>query len=375
MSRVGVAFSAGLNASEIVECAQLAESLGYDSVWMAEGHGGDQFAVLSAVAAQTERVKLGTCISSVFVRSAPTIAIAAAVVDQLSGGRFILGLGSSHKVQVEPEHGLPYAKPVTRVRETAEVVRQLLRDGRVSFRGETVTIENYELWFQPFRPSLPIYFAAVFPKMIGVCGEEADGVILTRSTLDVGADARQHIAAGAKAAGRDPGAVDVTSLLPTAAADDPADAFDALRPGVAMYTGFFPRYNRMAVDQGFGEEAAAIAEAWTRGDREAATRAVSDAHIDSVCIVGTPERCQRADRGLSRHWHRPADDRADGCRTQRQGDGPNRDQGLRPALSGGGLAATSRRRRQRLRRTPCPPPRPPTPGRGWRAPRRSPPRR
>ena len=186
MSRVGVAFSAGLNASEIVECAQLAESLGYDSVWMAEGHGGDQFAVLSAVAAQTERVKLGTCISSVFVRSAPTIAIAAAVVDQLSGGRFILGLGSSHKVQVEPEHGLPYSKPVTRVRETAEVVRQLLRDGRVSYRGETVTIENYELWFQPFRPSLPIYFAAVFPKMIGVCGEEADGVILTRSTLDVG---------------------------------------------------------------------------------------------------------------------------------------------------------------------------------------------
>ena len=247
MSRVGVALSAGLNASEIVECAQLAESLGYDSVWMAEGHGGDQFAVLSAVAAQTERVKLGTCISSVFVRSAPTIAMAAAVVDQLSGGRFILGLGSSHKVQVEPEHGLPYAKPVTRVRETAEVVRQLLRDGRVSYQGETIAIESYELWFQPLRPSLPIYFAAVFPKMMGVCGEEADGVILTRTTLDVGAEARQHIAAGAKAAGRDPGEVDVTSLLPAAGADDPADAFDALRPGVAM-----------AVDQGFGEEAGVI---------------------------------------------------------------------------------------------------------------------
>ena len=292
MSRVGVAFSAGLNASETVECAQLAESLGYDSVWMAEGHGGDQFAVLSAVAAQTNRVKLGTCISSVFVRSAPTIAMSAAVVDQLSEGRFILGLGSSHKVQVEPEHGLTYSKPVTRVRETAEVVRRLLRDGQVSFQGETVTIENYELWFQPFRPSLPIYYAAVFPKMIGICGEEADGLILTRTTLDVGAEAREHIAAGAKAAGRDPGAVDVTSLIPTAAAEDPADAYDALRPGVAMYTGFFPRYNRMCVEQGFGEEAATIAELWGRGKREAATRAVSDAHIDAVCIAGTPERCR-----------------------------------------------------------------------------------
>ena len=292
MGRMGVAFSAGLNASEIVECAQLAESLGYDSVWMAEGHGGDQFAILGAIAAQTERVKLGTCISSVFVRSAPTIAMSAAVVDQLSGGRFILGLGSSHKVQVEPEHGVPYSKPVTRVRETAEVVRRLLRDGRVSFDGETVTIENYELWFQPLRPSLPIYFSGVRPKMIGVCGEEADGVILVFTTLDTGAEARQYIAAGAERTGRDPGAVDVTSLLPTAVADDPADAFDALRPGVAMYTGFFPRYNQMAVDQGFAEEAAAIAEAWSRGDHEAATRAVSDEHIDSVCIAGTPERCR-----------------------------------------------------------------------------------
>ena len=292
MGRVGVAFSAGLNASEIVECAQLAESLGYDSVWMAEGHGGDQFAVLAAVAAQTERVKLGTCISSVFVRSAPTIAMSAAVVDQLSGGRFILGLGSSHKVQVEPEHGVPYAKPVTRVRETAEVVRRLLRDGRVSFQGETVTIEKYELWFEPLRPSLPIYFSGVRPTMIGVCGEEADGVILVFTTLDTGAKARQHIAAGAEISGRDPGAVDVTSLIPTAVADDPADAFDALRPGVAMYTGFFPRYNRMATEQGFGDEAAAIAEAWARGDHEAANRAVSDAHIGSVCIAGTPAQCR-----------------------------------------------------------------------------------
>ena len=292
MSRIGVAFSGGLNASEIVDCARLAESLGYDSVWMAEGHGGDQFAVLSAVAAQTERVMLGTCISSVFVRSAPTIALAAATVDQISGGRFILGLGSSHKVQVEPEHGLPYGKPVTRVRETAEVVRRLLQEGRVSYQGETVAIEQYELWFAPLRPRLPIYFAAVFSKMIGVCGEVADGVILTRTTLDVGAEARRHIAAGAKAAGRDASEVDVTSLLPAAAADDPAQAFDALRPGVAMYTGFFPRYNRLASDQGFGDEAAAIADAWARGDHEAAIRAVSDALIDSACIVGTPARCR-----------------------------------------------------------------------------------
>ena len=127
MDRVGVAFTGGLVASEIVHCVKLAEDLGYDSAWVAEGHGGDQFAILAACAVATSRIRLGTSISSVFVRSAPTIAMAAATVDELSGGRFVLGLGSSHRVQVEGEHGLPYARPIDRVRETVEVVRGLPR--------------------------------------------------------------------------------------------------------------------------------------------------------------------------------------------------------------------------------------------------------
>src|ERR1043165_4863094 len=117
---VGIAFSGGASPAEIVDCVRLAEELGYESAWVAEGHGGDQFSVLSACATATTRIRLGTSISSVFVRSAPTIAMAAATVDQLSGGRFILGLGSSHRVQVEGEHGLPYARPIDRLRDTVE---------------------------------------------------------------------------------------------------------------------------------------------------------------------------------------------------------------------------------------------------------------
>jgi len=105
--RIGIAFSGGVTPSEIVDCVRLAESLGYESAWVAEGHGGDQFAVLAACAAQTSRILLGTSITSVFVRTAPTIAMAALTVDDLSRGRFILGVGSSHKVQVEDEHGVP----------------------------------------------------------------------------------------------------------------------------------------------------------------------------------------------------------------------------------------------------------------------------
>src|SRR6266853_994124 len=205
MERLGIAFSGGPNPAEIVECVRLAEALGYESAWVAEGHGGDQFAVLAACAMQTSRIGLGTSITSVFVRTVPTIAMAAATLDHLSSGRFILGIGSSHKVQVEGEHGVPYAKPLTRVRESVEVIRQLLRDGRVHYVGESVHTDGFDLWFTPHRPEIPVYLSAVFPKMVALCGEIADGVILTRSTLATAAAVRERLAEGAKRAGRDPG--------------------------------------------------------------------------------------------------------------------------------------------------------------------------
>ena len=170
MARIGLAFGGGLAPGEIVDCVKLAEELGYESAWMSEGHGGDQFSILTACALATQRILLGTSISSVFVRSVPTITMAAATVDHLSHQRFILGLGSSHKVQVEPEHGIPYGRPLQRVRESVEIIRTLLRDGVVSYRGQTVTIERFDLWFTPMRREIPIYLSAIRPKMLALCG-------------------------------------------------------------------------------------------------------------------------------------------------------------------------------------------------------------
>ena len=219
--------------------------------------------------------------------------MAAATVDAISGGRFILGVGSSHTVQVEPEHGVPYGKPLTRVRESVAVIRGLLRDGRTSYAGETVRIEGFDLWFTPLRPSIPVYLSAVFPKMTTLCGEIADGIILTRSTLATAARVREQLADGAKRVGRDPSAIAVTSLLPTAVGATRREALDALRPGLAFYAGFFPRYNRMMTEHGFRDEAAAIAAAWARGDSEETERAVSDTLIDATNVAGTPEQCRQ----------------------------------------------------------------------------------
>lgn len=292
MARLGIAVSGGPTPAEIVDCIKLAEELGYKSAWVAEGHGGDQFATLAAAAAQTSRIGLGTGITSVFVRTIPTIAMAAASVDDISGGRFILGIGSSHKVQVEGEHGVTYSKPLTRTREAVAAIRMLLRDHTLRYEGETFRIERFDLWFTPKRPPPPIYLSAVFPKMTVLTGEIADGLILTRSTLATGAAARRALAEGAARAGRDPSQIAVTTLLPSAVADTREEALAVLRPGLGFYLGFFPRYNRLLAEAGFAEECAAIAAAFARGDRDGAVRATTDAMIDATSIAGTPAQCR-----------------------------------------------------------------------------------
>ena len=160
------------------------------------------------------------------------------------------------------------------------------------FRGRRLASRISDLWFTPRRRTLPIYVSAVFPKMAALCGEIADGIILTRSTLATAAGIRNHLAEGALRAGRLPAEVTVTSLLPTAIGKTRQEALDALRPGLAFYAGFFPRYNRLIAEHGFAAEAAAIAAAWAHGDRDAAERAVTDALIDATGIAGTPRHCR-----------------------------------------------------------------------------------
>ena len=293
MTRIGVGFSSsGLTPGEIVECVQLAEALGYESAWMTEGHAGDQFAILGACALATTRIKLGTAISSVFVRSAPTIAMAAATVDHLSGGRFILGLGSSHKVQVEGEHGIAFGQAIPRLRDTVAIVRALLRDGVASHKGEMIDIERFELWFAPLRKEVPIYLAALFPKMLQIAGELAQGVLLTYPTLESGRRAAENVAIGAGRAGRRPEDIEIASLLPCQVADSSAEARERLRFGIAFYVGFFPRYNRLLAEAGFTDAVAKVKAQWDRGHRDDAARLVPDALIDAVALAGTPAECR-----------------------------------------------------------------------------------
>jgi 5,10-methylenetetrahydromethanopterin reductase len=286
MERLGIALGAGLSPADTVECARIAEQAGYESVWVVEGHGGDQFSLLTACALATTQIRLGTAVSSVFVRTAPTIAMAAACVDHFSNGRFVLGLGSSHKVQVENEHGVRYGDPITRVRETVEVVRALLRDGTVAYHGKTITIERFELWFKPAHTSVPIYLSALFPQMLGLCGEVAQGLLMVFSTPGSARAAVDHLSTGAARAGRSVKEIEIASLLPASVARDRKTAYDRVRPVLAFYVGYFPRYQRVAREAGFGAAVDAIAAASKRGDAER-TLAVPDEMVAQLTASGT----------------------------------------------------------------------------------------
>lgn len=292
MERVGVGFSGGMSPQDIVECVKLAEELGYESAWVAEGHGGDQFSVLTACALATEKIKLGTSITSVFVRTAPTIAMAAASVDYFSNGRFILGMGTSHKVQVEPEHGLEFTKPVQRLRECVDIVRGILKDSDVNYHGEIYDIDRFDLWFEPLRKEIPIYVAAVFPKMLEICGEISQGAILTWCTLDHAELAAWHVGIGARNAGRVPGDVEVASLLPCAVSDNRESARDLMRQPIASYAGRFPRYRKLMVDAGFPDEIEKVRVAWQAGNIQESLNLVPGALIDKIGLVGTADEVQ-----------------------------------------------------------------------------------
>ena len=187
---------------------------------------------------------------------------------------------------------MTYDKPLTRVRESVAAIRALLAEGTATYQGELVRMQSFDLWFEPLRNTLPIYLSAVFPKMTALCGEIADGVILTRSTLATSDAVRPIIADAAQQAGRVSAAIEITSLLPCAVAAQREEAMERMRPGLALYAGFFPRYNKLLASHGFEDQAAAIRSAWDQGDRAGAIAAVSDDAIDATSIAGPPEHCR-----------------------------------------------------------------------------------
>ena len=206
MDRIGIVpFWKNYDRKAVLRTAQLADDLGYDSIWIPEAWAYEQFQLLTEIAVHTKRLKLATGIANVFSRSAGLLAMSVATLDEISEGRAILGLGTSGELVIENFHGVPYKKPLTRLKETIGICRALWRGDRL--RPELSTLfdaRHFKLEMTPLRPSVPVYVASLQEKAIReVVGGCADGWVPTFWPYEHLGDGRGRRDPGARAAGRE----------------------------------------------------------------------------------------------------------------------------------------------------------------------------
>jgi F420-dependent oxidoreductase-like protein len=285
-------YEGSLSFPEAVELAQRAEALGYESVWMPEAYGIDAISILGGLAARTERIQLGTGIVNVFSRTPALLAQTAATLDLMSGGRFILGLGTSGHQVISGWHGVPFEQPLQRMRETIAIVRQVLRRDRLIFEGQVFRLDKgLKLLAHPVRNSVPIYLATLTPGGLRLTGELADGWIPTLFSPQHMDLFRHDLEAGARIAGRSLDSLAIAPHVPVSLDDDRARAREALKPWVALYVGGMGSkrknfYNDLVSRYGFAEEAHELQELYLGGKQLEAIHRVPDALVDAISIAG-----------------------------------------------------------------------------------------
>jgi F420-dependent oxidoreductase-like protein len=279
MARLAVFNPAVRTLEESVLRAKMAERLGFKSVWTTQlPDARDAAIVLAAYANATERVTLGTGVLPIYPRHPTAMAQMAASLDELSGGRFILGLGISHKVTVEAMWGLRLERPVEAMREYLHIVRTSLRDGACSFEGEFFTARwGYSA---PRRPDMPIMVSAQNPRMLELAGELADGVVLWMSSPSY---IRDHIVPALTAArtkaGKSMEGFEVVAAVPVCLTSDRAAGLEVFKQTVQRYASL-PSYRKVMDASGFKAELDADE--------------ISEAMLDELAGIGDERQVQAA---------------------------------------------------------------------------------
>lgn len=292
----------GLTSEDQLQIVQEAERLGYDSVWAAEAYGSDAATILGWVAGQTSRIRIGSAIFQMPARSPAMTAMTAATLDQLSGGRMILGIGSSGPQVAEGWHGQRFGAQIQRTREYVAVVRKALARERLEFDGETIQLplpdgpgKALKLTIAPVQDAIPIYLAAIGPNNTQLAGEIADGWIPTLFSPEHVAEFRPLLEEGAARSGRSLDGFDVAPTVNVFVTKDLESARDAMRPFLALYVGGMGSrdrnfYNQLVQRYGFEDAARKVQDLYLEGKREEAAAALPDELIDLVSLCGPPDR-------------------------------------------------------------------------------------
>ncbi len=271
--------------------AKHAEDLGYDSLWIADSGGPDPFVVAAAAAAVTSTVRIGTAVIPAYTRTPPVISAAAASCAELAPGRFVLGIGASSENIVQKWSGVPFKRPLSRVRETVNVVRSVLGGEKSSLSGRALESHGYRLQMTPPNPPIPIHVGALGPPMLELAGEIADGVTLNMMPVQAVPKMLEHVRIGAAKSGRTGADLEVVSRFMVSVTDDKDMARGFMRGFFGPYFATSV-YNRFVSWCGFEDEAKEILAGWQAKDRARVGAAVTDEMIDSIAVIGSAEECR-----------------------------------------------------------------------------------
>jgi F420-dependent oxidoreductase-like protein len=294
----------GLTAEEQLRLVQDAERLGYNSVWTAEAYGSDTASVLAWLAGQTSTIKLAAGIFQMPGRTAAMTAMTAATIDQLSGGRFILGLGLSGPQVAEGWHGQRFDKPLARTRDYVSVVRMALARERVEYHGKTLDLplpdgpgKALKLTIAPVQKEIPIYLAANGQRNVALTGEIADGWLPVFFSPEHVSALTPDLEEGAARAGRTLADVRIAPTVNVLVSDDIDAARNAMRPLIALYVGGMGSrdknfYNQLIQRYGFTDAARAVQDLYLEGRKDEAAAALPDDLIDAVTLCGPRDQVQ-----------------------------------------------------------------------------------
>jgi F420-dependent oxidoreductase-like protein len=290
-----------------LEMIQLADRLGYFAVWTAEAYGSDAVSPLAWIGARTQRIHLGTAIMQMPARTPAATAMTAMTLDQLSGGRMLLGLGLSGPQVVEGWHGVAYGKPLAKTREYIAIVRKILarqeplvHEGeyyRIPYAGEDATGLGKPLKsILHGRAGLPIYLAAIGPKNVELAAEIADGWLpIFFAPEHYAAAYAPAVEAGLAKGGKSLAGFDIAPSVPVALGDDVDACRASIKPFLALYVGGMGAkgknfYYDLACRYGFDAAADRVQELYLQGQKEAAARAIPDELVDAVALCGPRAR-------------------------------------------------------------------------------------
>ena len=296
MNRAGMVIYHGIGGgADLRECGRIADDLGYDSLWVTERYLHEETAsMLGYLAAATSRVKLGVGVLNPFTRHPALLAMMAATLDRISGGRFVLGMGRSDSFIIEERLGMSYSRSRTRLEEALTIVREFLEKGSASYQGRIFNQPEVNLEMRPVQERLPIYMAAIGPRALKTAGALADGVLLNAYVSPGYVKyAVEIVRAASQEAGRDPNSVRIACMLVMRMTPRPEEVRSGLRQRlVRLYSE--PNVGEILLETaGFDPGAATrLRLLYAEGDMKGAVGLVTDEMVDSCYVIGPPEQCR-----------------------------------------------------------------------------------